>query len=189
MGSLSCNSNRPSFLAIQYLLKIANGTCQVSNRLLAPKQDRPCWSILRERERCSVPSSVAGNWRIEFPCWLVQGDTSPAQPSPVQDKEQSLSRRDPNKGIGVLPRPSCYQLRGFIHRPSRRSAKMSLCFQFILWEPFKYFRSETGFIDSLGKCFDDNVPPLGWVKIRSMLCWWLQKDFINGAVWKNTCFW
>ena len=80
MGSLSCNSNRPSFLAIQYLLKIANGTCQVSNRLLAPKQDRPCWSILRERERCSVPSSVAGNWRIEFPCWLVQGDTSPAQP-------------------------------------------------------------------------------------------------------------
>ena len=73
-----------------HIIKLANGTCQVSNRLLSRTAPAgPYWE--RERESAALASSVAGNWRIEFPCWLVQGDTSPAQPSPGPRTKSSLS--------------------------------------------------------------------------------------------------
>ena len=88
MCSLSCNASRLLFIVIESLFKIANGVYQLSSGFLCRTAPAgPYW----ERERSSVLSSVAGNWRIEFPCWLVQGDTSPAQARTRARTKSSLS--------------------------------------------------------------------------------------------------
>ena len=92
MGSLSCNSNRPSFLAIQYLLKIANGTCQVSSRLLAPKQDRPCWSILRER--ALLCAELSGRELTDWISMLAGPRWHQPSPSPAQPRTKSSLSAD-----------------------------------------------------------------------------------------------